>query len=659
MNNRQTAILRLLYKNSSYMTYTEIAEQMNVSSGTVRNDIAVIKESLSLANAGTIETKPHIGIRLVRSDSEALQRLESEKEDNDRDIFFFILRYLFKKDTLTAQKLSQQYYLSRNSTDRIVEQAHTWLSENRIVFERRRGKGISIKYSEFNYRAAFVNFAAEFTDLFSQSAPQRVSPSSLLSDTDYTAVCAALDGFDPSPAAAAVTALEREFGIKFDYPSGLRLTLMLSLCVLRYRKGNTVSMPQLYSCPVSGESDKIMAERLAQMLESSLGLTLPESERKFIEFAAAVSEISEFDSEDARRRMEVMNVGLCRLTVKSANLISEIAGVDLRDDKFFIRHLFLQLRVTTARLSYGIVFRNRLLGTIKVKYPNMMAAAWLLGNVFEKELSLEINEHEVGFLALHIGGAIERRLSAVSACIVCDYGIGISQLLREKINRAIPELRITEVYSARDMRSIKSDPCDFIITTVSLDGYRLNRSAITVGHLLSAADVSAIEAQMKSVEKKRRGNLKKIMPSKTLFHRDLIFPHCKAADKDELLHFLCSHLEIGGYVTEKFEKSVFERESSTSTGIGNGIAIPHGLSEYVNCSAAVFASLDKPIDWDGEDAVDAVFLLAFDLNEDDNVKADIIEFYKSVVSFTEDNTQCRKLKELTDKDELIKILELR
>lgn len=188
MNNRQTAILRLLYKNSNYMTYAEIAEQVNASLTTVRNDIAAIKASLDSANAGTIETKPHIGIRLVRSDSEALQKLENKNEDTDRDIFFFILRYLFKKDTLTAQKLAQRYYLSRSSTDRIVEQARTWFSENRIVFERRRGKGISIKYSEFNYRAAFVNFAAEFADLLSKSAPQRVSPSPLLSDADYTAV---------------------------------------------------------------------------------------------------------------------------------------------------------------------------------------------------------------------------------------------------------------------------------------------------------------------------------------------------------------------------------------------------------------------------------------------------------------------------------------
>ena len=49
MNKRQTDILRILYKDRSYVTYGEIAKQLGVSVGTVRNDIAVIKEALARA----------------------------------------------------------------------------------------------------------------------------------------------------------------------------------------------------------------------------------------------------------------------------------------------------------------------------------------------------------------------------------------------------------------------------------------------------------------------------------------------------------------------------------------------------------------------------------------------------------------------------------
>ena len=44
MNKRQTAILRLLYKNSNYMTYAEIAQQVDASLTSVRNDMSVIKK---------------------------------------------------------------------------------------------------------------------------------------------------------------------------------------------------------------------------------------------------------------------------------------------------------------------------------------------------------------------------------------------------------------------------------------------------------------------------------------------------------------------------------------------------------------------------------------------------------------------------------------
>ena len=52
-----------------------------------------------------------------------------------------------------------------------------------------------------------------------------------------------------------------------------------------------------------------------------------------------------------------------------------------------------------------------------------------------------------------------------------------------------------------------------------------------------------------------------------------------------------------------------------------------------------------------------VFLVAFDLDEDDAVKKKIIGFYQSIVSFMEDDQECEKLRSLTDAKQIIKILE--
>ncbi len=656
MNRRQKNILKELYGRDEYVTVSYLAEKMNVSVKTVRNDISALKDEITSAG-GELEAKPHIGVRMIIPE-EAWKILNTESDDNERDIFFFIVRQLLRNSDLTASRLAEQYYMGRTQLDKILERTSKWFSDKHILFDVRRGKGIGIRYSEFNYRLAVCDFYTEFSDMYEKLIAPRESMYAFMSGQEYTALCALLDGFEADNAAQLIISMEEKFGIAFNYLSDINLLLLVSLCIIRTRKGCTVSELPVTDFPSVCESDMAMMRFLSGEIEKRFNIILPESEKNFLAFALSVSEIQECTSDESRRKFEEMNFDLCRFTVKFVNLTSNIVGIDLRKDMFFVRQMLFQLKSMTARLKYGIMAKNHLLGQIKEKYPNMMAAAWLLGNIFEKELGLEINEHEIAYLALHIGGAIERQMFSISACIVCDYGIGVSQILREKLVRTIPELDITNVYSVRDIRRIKSEHCDMIITTTPLDMYRLNKPVAQIGHLLGDRDIETLHRLMKQIRSEKHGQMKRISPKTGLFRSELIFAQIDETDKTRLLKRLCEKLEVLGYVTDGFLESVLERERSTSTDIGKGFAIPHGLSEYVNHSAAVFASLKRPIIWsdDGE-AVDAVFLLAFDLGEDAEVKDGIIEFYKSIVTFMENDSECERLKKLSDKKDIIEILE--
>lgn len=61
---------------------------------------------------------------------------------------------------------------------------------------------------------------------------------------------------------------------------------------------------------------------------------------------------------------------------------------------------------------------------------------------------------------------------------------------------------------------------------------------------------------------------------------------------------------------EGFIEDVLEREKTYSTGIGEGIAIPHAKSKYVKEAVVLFAKLQEEIHWDSIDgkAVEVVFL---------------------------------------------------
>lgn len=658
MNKRQTEILRILCKNRNFMTIGDIAELAGVSPNTVRSDLSVIKEELKSADAGSLESKPHIGVKLISTD-EKIKKLENNSNNIDKEIVFFILRQLFKNDTLTAQKLSERYFLSRTLTENVLSYTEKWLSKNNIVFERKRGKGISIKYSEFNYQTAFNEFFTKYKDMYFGLVAERESFYPIITGRDYTSICAALDGFDISQILKAIYELEKEFGYKYNYLSSVKLSFMLSLFIIRKRKGKEIQPPKPSKTMSDGKMDSETTKVLSKKLSEYLKITISANDEKYIEFLLATSEIQEFETEEKRHCTEVMETELCRLTVKVVNLISEVTISELKFDKYFIRNMFLQLKVTVSRLKYGVVSENPLLSEIKQKYSNMMAAAWLVGNIFENELGLEINENEAGYIAILTGGAIERHMAKLSAAIVCDYGVGISGILTEKLRRIIPELWVDGVYSVRDVRKLKSGQFDFIISAAELQSYNIPKEIVYVSNLLSDDDVKKIADEMKKIRNKKKKDLKAIGNTVKLYSSDLIFPKLNVKSKEELLKKLCSRLEMLGYVTEQFEKSVFEREKTMSTGIGNMTAIPHGLSEYVNRSVFAYASLENAIDWNGNgEMVDAVFLLAFDLSKNSSVKDEILGFYKSIVNFMEDTDKLKTLREFNDKDDIVNMFNL-
>lgn len=104
MNKRQANLLKTLYNNRGFSTLSELAEKFQVSVKTIRNDITIIREYVENQHSGTVESKPHIGVRAVITEEE-WSRLSDNKNDDgdDREIMFFIIRQLMKKSTLTAQ----------------------------------------------------------------------------------------------------------------------------------------------------------------------------------------------------------------------------------------------------------------------------------------------------------------------------------------------------------------------------------------------------------------------------------------------------------------------------------------------------------------------------------------------------------------------------
>lgn len=124
---------------------------------------------------------------------------------------------------------------------------------------------------------------------------------------------------------------------------------------------------------------------------------------------------------------------------------------------------------------------------------------------------------------------------------------------------------------------------------------------------------------------------------------DRVVPALKATSKKQALQELAReaarHLDVS-------EREIFDvllgRERLGSTGVGAGIAIPHGKLGKISRLFGLFARLDEPIDFDAVDEapVDLMFLLL----APENAGADHLKALARVSRTLRDSGFCNKLR---------------
>ncbi|HVI89825.1 MAG TPA: PTS IIA-like nitrogen regulatory protein PtsN [Dongiaceae bacterium] len=141
---------------------------------------------------------------------------------------------------------------------------------------------------------------------------------------------------------------------------------------------------------------------------------------------------------------------------------------------------------------------------------------------------------------------------------------------------------------------------------------------------------------------------------------DLISPahviaHLKAGNKKQVLQELAKR---AAELTNLHERAIFdvllERERLGTTGVGNGIAIPHGKLPEVKGLFGLFARLDEPVDFDSidEQPVDLIFLLL----APEGAGADHLKALARVSRLLRDRGICEKLRGTDQPDALYALL---
>jgi PTS system nitrogen regulatory IIA component len=136
---------------------------------------------------------------------------------------------------------------------------------------------------------------------------------------------------------------------------------------------------------------------------------------------------------------------------------------------------------------------------------------------------------------------------------------------------------------------------------------------------------------------------------------DSVIDGLKVTSKKQVLQDLSDRASVlTGLNARDVLETILARERLGTTGVGQGIAIPHGRMDNLDRIYGLFARLNKPIDFDSldEQPVDLVFMLLAPVG----AGADHLKALAKISRLLRNQTICKKLRGSDSSDALYALL---
>ncbi|HBA3686717.1 TPA: PTS 2-O-a-mannosyl-D-glycerate transporter subunit IIABC [Escherichia coli] len=145
----------------------------------------------------------------------------------------------------------------------------------------------------------------------------------------------------------------------------------------------------------------------------------------------------------------------------------------------------------------------------------------------------------------------------------------------------------------------------------------------------------------------------------TLTHRDALCLNARFTSREEAIHALTQRLAALGKIssTEQFLEEVYRRESLGPTALGEGLAVPHGKTAAVKEAAFAVATLSEPLQWEGVDGPEAVYLVVLLVIPPNEAGTTHMQLLTALTTRLADDEIRARIQSATTPDELLSALD--
>ncbi|MDZ5076566.1 BglG family transcription antiterminator [Nesterenkonia sp. HG001] len=287
--------------------------------------------------------------------------------------------------------------------------------------------------------------------------------------------------------------------------------------------------------------------------------------------------------------------------------------VDIVEEEF-IRRLSLHVQNLVLRSREHATVRNPLTRSLKSAYPMIFQVAVSIASHVAQRLDVEIHDDEIAYIAMHVGGRLERSRmaeSVLTATIVCPGYYELHELLRSRIAGALgPSIEVIGVETQADPDWAALDT-DLVLTTI--EPPQRDERTVTLPPFLTQADLERITLAASRLRRGRRlARLREEL--ERYLSADAFIRPLDTTDEEQAIRRLAAPLAARGIIDQSYIDRTVEREQLSSTAFTEALAVPHALQMTASRTAIALGIAEGSVPW-GDARVQVVALVAFSEEE--------------------------------------------
>lgn len=606
LTERQNEIIKLL-NQYHILSADKIAKMLNVSTKTIRNEIHKINSSLNL---NYIISQKGTGYLIN-------EQIQLEKEyASEQNIQYLILKKILNHDFYNFYELADELFISESNLQRYIKRVNEIIQKrNSSIKICRQRNQLYLNGTETEKRQITTYFLMNELNQYNFNLSM------------YQSLFLRIDILELQK---IITEFNNAHHLNLRDVEIISLVIHVALMLERVIRGNEI----INEVDFVNDEYNHLSIQFANILQIRYEIKLNKSEIKYLSLllAGKVPSIEENDINEVKQFIQQLIIE-----------INESFDVDLQQDSKFTDNFLIHLIGLKRRITNHTFLNNPLIKELQKNFPVIYDMSVFIALKIQEFFSTQLYEDEIGYITLHLMGAIERLHTSLHKKIVLIYPFGQAgyDYIVKKINHIHDlEIEICCQLSMFDAFQIKEYQPDLVISFVHIEE--------KVGYPIYVCHNLLLEEDIENIYNILKGN--HTFKKNVFFEKELFHIYNDIENKEDVIHRLCESLYYKGYVDQQYEGLVLAREQIAPTAYGSMFAIPHAVQKAGFATRIAVALLDKPIDWN-QQKVRLVFL--FCLTKERNEEFDLL--FEKLVGLLDES---KKVKELLKCKKYEEFLEL-